>query len=87
MSYRLEFVSSASREFLALPAAIRERIDKRLVALKENPRPAGVKALQGQEGLWRIRIGGYRIVYQIDDRQRLITVTRVRLRATVYRRL
>ena len=87
MSYRLEFVSSASREFLALPAAIRDRIDKRLVALKENPRPAGVKALQGQEGLWRIRIGGYRIVYQIDDRQRLITVTRVRLRATVYRRL
>lgn len=87
MSYRLEFVSSASREFLALPAAIRERIDKRLVALKENPRPAGVKALQGQEGLWRIRIGGYRVVYQIDDRQRLITVTRVRLRATVYRRL
>jgi mRNA interferase RelE/StbE len=87
LSYRLEFVSSASREFLALPAAIRERIDKRLVALKENPRPAGVKALQGQEGLWRIRIGGYRIVYQIDDRQRLITVTRVRLRATVYRRL
>jgi mRNA interferase RelE/StbE len=87
LSYRLEFVSSASREFLALPAAIRERIDKRLVALKENPRPAGVKALQGQEGLWRIRIGGYRVVYQIDDRQRLITVTRVRLRATVYRRL
>jgi mRNA interferase RelE/StbE len=87
LSYRLEFVSSASREFLALPAAIRQRIDRRLAALKENPKPSGVKALQGQEDLWRIRIGGYRVVYQINDRLRLMTVTRVRTRATVYRGL
>jgi mRNA interferase RelE/StbE len=87
LSYRLEFVSSASREFLALPATIRERIDNRLIGLRENPRPSGVKALRGQEGLWRIRVGGYRVVYQIDDRLRLVTVTRVRPRATVYRGL
>ena len=87
MPYRLEFVSSASREFLALPAAVRERIDKRLVGLKENPRPSGVKSLRGQEGLWRIRVGGYRVVYQIDDGLRLVTITRVRSRASVYRGL
>lgn len=87
MSYRLEFVSSARHEFLALPVAIRERIDRRLLTLKENPRPSGVKALKGQKGLWRTRVGDYRVVYEIDDRERLLTVTRVRPRATVYRGL
>ena len=87
MSYRLEFVSSARREFLALPVTIRERIDKRLLALRENPRPPGVKALKGQKDLWRIRVGDYRVVYGNDDHERLLTVTRVRPRASVYRDL
>jgi mRNA interferase RelE/StbE len=87
LSYRLEFVSSASREFLALPATDRDRIDKRIVTLKDNPRPRGVKALRGHDGLWRLRVGGYRVVYHIDDRERVVTVTRVRRRANVYRGL
>jgi mRNA interferase RelE/StbE len=87
LSYRLEFVSSASREFLALPATDRHRIDKRIVTLKDNPRPRGVKALRGHDGLWRLRVGGYRVVYHIDDRERVVTVTRVRRRANVYRGL
>jgi mRNA interferase RelE/StbE len=85
--FRLEFVSSARLEFLALPVAIRERIDKRLLALTENPRPPGVKALKGKKDFWSIRIGDYRVVYAIADNERLLTVTRVRPRASVYRGL
>ena len=87
MAYRLELVSSARKEFLALPADVRKRIDTHLMLLPENPRPRGGKGLKGHKGLWRIRVGNYRVVYEIDDEARVLTVTRVRLRATAYRDL
>ena len=87
MPYRLDFVSSARREFLALPPAIQRRIDAHLVLLPEEPRPRGAKSLKGHAGLYRVRVGEYRVVYEIDDAARVVTVTRVRLRARAYRNL
>ena len=43
--------------------------------------------MRGHKGLFRIRVGGYRIVYEIDDAARVVTVTRVRPRPTAYRGL
>ena len=55
--------------------------------LEENPRPHGVKAMAGHKGLFRIRVGDYRILYEIDDTARVVTVTRVRPRGAAYRGL
>lgn len=55
--------------------------------LEENPRPHGVKAMAGHKGLFRIRVGDYRILYEIDDTAHVVTVTRVRPRGAAYRGL
>jgi mRNA interferase RelE/StbE len=87
LPYQLDFVSSARREFLALPPGIQRRIDAHLLKLPVDPRPRGTKSLKGHAGLYRIRVGEYRVVYEIDDAARVVTVTRVRLRARAYRNL
>jgi len=58
-----------------------------LNGLEQDPRPHGVKALAGHNGLFRIRVGDYRILFEIDDAVRVVTVTRVRLRGSAYRGL
>lgn len=87
MAYRLDFVSSAQREFLRLPFPVRKRLEPHVNGLEENPRPHGVKAMTGHKGLFRIRVGDYRILYEIDDTARVVTVTRVRPRGAAYRGL
>lgn len=87
MAYRLEFVSSAQREFLRLPFPVRKRLDPHLSGLEQDPRPHGVKAMAGRKGLFRIRVGDYRVLYEIDDAAHVVTVTRVRLRGSAYRGL
>lgn len=87
MPYRLEFVSSAQREFLRLPLPVRQRVAPHVNGLEQNPRPHGVKAMAGHKGLYRIRVGDYRILYKIDDAAQVVTVTRVRPRGAAYRGL
>ncbi|MGO9579102.1 MAG: type II toxin-antitoxin system RelE family toxin [Desulfobaccales bacterium] len=53
--------------------------------LRQKPRPRGVRKLQGHERLYRIRVGQYRLVYEIDDLVQLIVVTHVRHRREAYR--
>lgn len=83
--YEVVFVSSAAKEFRSLPIDIKRRIGTAVEMLSQNPRPTGVRKLQGHEQLYRIRVGQYRIVYAIDDQAKLIRVTRVRHRREVYR--
>jgi mRNA interferase RelE/StbE len=84
MPYQIVVKRSAEKELQALPAKLRERIAARLLALEENPRPSGVKKLQGEES-YRIRIGDYRVLYTIDDRARVIAIYAVGHRREVYR--
>jgi mRNA interferase RelE/StbE len=85
--YRLEFLSSAQHEFLKLPLSVRRRLDPHLLGLENTPRPHGVKAMTGHPGLYRLRVGDYRILFEIDDAARVVTVTRVRPRGKAYRGL
>jgi mRNA interferase RelE/StbE len=64
---------------------IRKRIDKAMLALAEVPRPTGARKLQGSVQDWRIRIGDYRVLYEIDDDARLVTIWRIAHRSDVYR--
>jgi len=83
-SYSLEIKSSAQKEFDALDDRVFARIDRRILALKEHPRPSGCKKLKGYNDQWRIRVGDWRVIYTIDDAARHITITRVAHRREVY---
>lgn len=82
--YDLEIKPSAAKELDALSDALFVRIDRKIMALAENPRLPGCKKLRGRKDQWRIRVGDYRVVYTIDDAKLLVEVTRVRHRSEVY---
>lgn len=66
MSYGLLILRRAQRELSGLPRENYERIRNAVAGLAENPRPPGCRKLVGREG-WRIRVGDYRVIYEIDD--------------------
>ena len=82
--YYLEIKPSAAKELDALSDALFVRIDRKIMALAESPRPPGCKKLKGRNGQWRIRVGDHRVVYTIIDAKLLVEVTRVRHRSEVY---
>ncbi|MGH9317506.1 MAG: type II toxin-antitoxin system RelE family toxin [Thermoanaerobaculia bacterium] len=83
--YRVVVARSAERELRGLPSDVRERATRSIDALASEPRPHGVKKLQGSSDLWRIRIRDYRIVYRIDDRRSLVDIIHIRHRKDIYR--
>lgn len=85
--YAIRFKPSAARQFRKLDRPVQVRISSVVEALALNPRPSGVKKLQGGEGLCRIRVGDYRVVYRIMDGQMLVLVVRVGHRGEIYRDL
>ena len=84
VKYSLEIKSSAQKELDALDDALFTRLDRKILALIDNPRPAGCKKLRGYTNQWRIRVGDWRVVYIIDDAAKLVTVTRIAHRREVY---
>jgi mRNA interferase RelE/StbE len=66
---------------------LRGRIVPALQGLETDPRPAGAKRLAGQEGLLRIRVGDWRIVYELREREVVVLVVRIGPRGEVYERL
>jgi mRNA interferase RelE/StbE len=68
----------------SLDAALVQRIFPKIEALAIQPRPTGCRKLRGENRLWRIRVGDYRVVYSVDDAKRLIDITAVRHRRDVY---
>lgn len=85
MPYTVIIKRSALRAISMVPASDALRIERAIEALAENPRPHGVKKLQGPQGLYRIRVGDYRVIYEIADRVLIVTVVRVGHRREVYR--
>ncbi len=63
------------------------RLRPKIDALAGNPRPRGAEALAGEPNLYRIRVGDYRIIYQIRDRVLLVVLVRIRHRRDAYRNL
>jgi mRNA interferase RelE/StbE len=88
MAYVIEIKKSAIRELSRLSRANRAAVASAIDALARNPRPYGVEKLKGQEGpVFRIRVGDYRIVYEIWDQRLVIYVVKVGHRREVYRQL
>ncbi len=84
MAYSVHLAHSASKDLADLPAAVRPRVAEALRKLQENPRPAGCKRLVSPDA-WRVRVGDYRIIYLIDDAAQVVTVAKIKPRATAYR--
>ncbi len=82
--YSVEIKPSAQKELDALDDPLFARIDRKILALSDNPRPTGCKKLRGYRDLWRIRAGDRRVVYIIDDDAKIVTVTRIAHRRDVY---
>ena len=86
MAYRVEDTPAARFDLHALPRDILIRVEARIQALADNPRPPGVERLRGSP-LWRLRVGVYRVIYHVDDAQQVVTIARVRHRGETYRGL
>lgn len=76
MSYQLRLRRVAQRQLDAITGRDYQAVDRAISALAQEPRPPRVKKLAAS-GLWRIRVGRYRVVYHIDDKERLVIVVRV----------
>jgi mRNA interferase RelE/StbE len=75
MGYELRATGRALRELRKLPPSIEERIRGAIDDLADDPRPAGCTRLRGGAG-WRVRVGDYRVIYQVEDDARGVTVLR-----------
>jgi mRNA interferase RelE/StbE len=83
--YRIEVTKGAEKQIAGLSPKDFRRIDRLILSLEENPRPAGCKKLQTEKDVYRLRHGYYRIIYHVNDELLVIRVLRVMHRREVYR--
>jgi len=86
MSYIVEVSRPAEKFLRALTdKKLYQRLREALNALEVNPRPVNSVKLQGEEELYRVRVGDYRIIYQIQDKQLIVLVVQIGHRRQIYR--
>ncbi len=83
--YRVLLERAAEKDLSRLPTEIHDRVIEAIQELAANPRPVGCRKLTGSKHDWRIRVGDYRVGYEIADVIRVVRVNRVRHRREVYR--
>ena len=83
--YRISIERDALQALSKLDKPIRRRVQTAIDGLADDPRPHGVRALVGQPGLLRMRVGDYRIVYEVHDNQLLVLVIDLGHRREIYR--
>ena len=83
--YRLLIKKSAADELGRIPKKELRRIVERIQGLGEDPRPHGCEKLSAQER-YRVRQGDYRVVYSIDDAERIVEIIKIGQRAEIYRK-
>lgn len=83
--YRLKILPRAEKDQNALEGRLFEAVDRAIRSLTENPRPLGCVKLSDEENGYRIRVRHIRILYQIDDKAKIVIVYRIKHRKEVYR--
>jgi len=84
MPHKVFLHPSAKRQLDDLPSGARPHIEDALRKLADDPRPHGCRKLAGADS-WRVRVGDYRIIYEIDDAEMLVFVGWIGLRKDAYR--
>ncbi|MCI0403248.1 MAG: type II toxin-antitoxin system RelE/ParE family toxin [Acidobacteria bacterium] len=82
--YQVIIRPPAEKDFRSLPKGDQVRVGRRIQLLTDTPRPPGCKKL-GEPGIFRVRQGDYRVIYQVDDAQRIVQVLRIAHRREAYR--
>ena len=85
MKYTVRMDAPVRKTLDRLPRNLYARVVRKLEALEENPRPFGVEKLAGSEDIYRVRVGDWRLVYAIRDRELVVIVIRIGHRREVYR--
>ena len=84
MKYEVRLSKRASRELASLEQSTRSRIVARLEELADNPFPRGAVKLQGREGVYRFRVGDYRVLYEVFRKEGIVLVDKIDHRSGVY---
>ena len=85
MNYIVRFSETARKDLLNIPSPAQYRVSVLINRLIQNPRPPGCKKLKGLSGMWRARVGDYRILYGVNDNTNAVTIYRVLHRKEAYR--
>ncbi|HPI93248.1 MAG TPA: type II toxin-antitoxin system RelE/ParE family toxin [Deltaproteobacteria bacterium] len=85
MPYIVTFTSHAARSFRKLPRDVQTRLSPSIESLKEDPRPPGSEKLKGSDNAYRIRVGDYRILYEVRDRELIVCIIETGHRRAVYK--
>ncbi|MCP9860809.1 MULTISPECIES: type II toxin-antitoxin system RelE/ParE family toxin [unclassified Cyanobium] len=83
--YEIRLARRALRSLSGLQQRDQQRVASVIDLLADNPRPPGCIALQGETGVYRVRVGDYRIVYEVMDQILIVQVVRIGHRRDVYR--
>ncbi len=83
-TYQTLLQPRARKEFLDLPADLARKVHEAIQSLEEDPRPRQSIKLSGGEG-YRLRVGDFRVLYEIDDPGRVVTIYRIKHRREAYR--
>jgi len=83
--YRIQLIPAAVRQLKKVPRQDQRRIRDAIDQLAMDPRPPGAKTLSGAENQWRVRVGDYRVIYQVHDDRLVVLVIRLGHRKDVYR--
>ncbi|HLX38296.1 MAG TPA: type II toxin-antitoxin system RelE/ParE family toxin [Candidatus Binataceae bacterium] len=83
--YAIVLDNAAEREFIKLDGSVKPRIAEGIDKLAGDPRPQGYKKIVGEESQYRIRVGDYRIIYEISDATKSVLVKVIRHRKDAYR--
>lgn len=84
-SYEVRVGRSAEKQLRRLPGADQDRVTSAISALADDPVPRGVRKLTGYDDVFRIRVGRYRILYEVSGRTLIVAVLKVGHRRAVYR--
>ncbi|MCL1941896.1 MAG: type II toxin-antitoxin system RelE/ParE family toxin [Synergistaceae bacterium] len=84
MTYAVKLISQAERKLDSFQADLRDRIIVALERLKDNPRPSGCKKLKSRDA-YRIRVGDYRVIYEIHDDVLIVLIIRIAHRNEAYK--
>lgn len=82
--FNVIITSRAEKELRQLDRQIKNRVTKAALNLADDPRPAGCLKVKSEEKLWRVRVGDYRIGYEVDDAKREVTIIKVGHRNEFY---
>ncbi len=85
MSYKIQIEKRVLKQIATIPKPFKNQIKTFITALSENPRPAGIKKLQSSKSIYRQRKGKYKIIFFIDDKNKLVKILKAGHQKNVYK--